>query len=384
MRQVATISGIVEQHVGDAAFLFVRRSREVDGYAFGATDIGRLDQRLDANIAGLVASGEAGWAAARAEFADWKQAGEVFVLGALALRSGEAEAIETSLAAAALADAAGADGLSGALARTPPELLRGHVPRWLESREAPLRRFGLCAFSHHRVDPGGRLAPRLADPDAAVRARALRLAGELGRRDLVPAVAASLDGETLEERMRAAVTLCLLGEARLALPVLEVAAETSGIAAEAIEIRLLARPGAEARDWLSTLVDRPEARATATAAVGLLGDQGLVPWLVRRMRDPALAYAAGQAFRDLFAVDFADTDLFTDDPGRLGPELAAVEDYPLPVPDRVRAWCDTGPGDAGPFHSMRRRRLDALRAAIAAPGSVLANWRRTRRLPAWM
>jgi uncharacterized protein (TIGR02270 family) len=384
VRQVATIAGIVEQHVGDAAFLWFRRGREIDGHAFGATDVGRLDQRLDANLAGLVEAGEAGWAAACAAFADWKGAGEVFVLGTLALRSGEAEAIDTAAAAAADSGAAGARGLSGALARTPRELLRGHVPRWLASPEASMRRLALCAYSHHRVDPGDRLATVLADPDAAVRARALRLAGELGRRDLVPAVAASLAGGTQDERLRAAVALCLLGEARLALAALDAAVDAPELAAEAIEIRLLARPGPEARHWLHALIDRPATRMPATAAVGLLGDRGLVPWLIRRMRDPALAYAAGQAFRDLFEVDFADTDLFTDDPERLGPEFAEVEDHPLPVADRVKAWFEAGPREAEPFRSMRRRRLDAIRAAIAAPGSVLANWRRTRRFPAWM
>ena len=99
---------------------------------------------------------------------------------------------------------------------------------------------------------------------------------------------------------------------------------------------------------------------------------------------PELKVAAGRAFRDLFEVDFADTDLFTDDPATLGSEFAEVEDHPLPVADRVKAWCEAGPDDTEPFRSMRRRRLDALRAAIAAPGSVLANWRLTRRFPAWM
>jgi hypothetical protein len=33
---------------------------------------------------------------------------------------------------------------------------------------------------------------------------------------------------------------------------------------------------------------------------------------------------------------------------------------------------------------MRRLRLDAFRAALAEPAATLANWRRTRRYPAWM
>ncbi|WP_206526359.1 hypothetical protein, partial [Mesorhizobium sp. M7A.F.Ca.US.005.03.1.1] len=63
-----------------------------------------------------------------------------------------------------------------------------------------------------------------------------------------------------------------------------------------------------------------------------------------------------------------------------------LNDSPLPVADRVAAWWDEGRGGRGrtPFHSMRRLRLDALRAAIAATDTPLADWRRTRRFPAWL
>jgi len=109
-----------------------------------------------------------------------------------------------------------------------------------------------------------------------------------------------------------------------------------------------------------------------------------MPWLIERMREPEFAEAAGLALRDLFEVDFNDLALFTLDPALLGLDFAG--DEPLPVADKVAAWWDEGRGGRGhgTFRSMRRLRLDALRAALADPGATLANWRRTRRYPAWI
>ena len=119
--------------------------------------------------------------------------------------------------------------------------------------------------------------------------------------------------------------------------------------------------------------------------VGVTGDRAVVPWLIRRMREPTLAAPAGAAFRDLFAVDFDDTDLFTSRPGDLGGDFADVEP---PVPGgrpSVRVVERRAPAEPVEcFVSMRRARLAALRAGIAAPGGLLADWRRTRAYPAWM
>ncbi|TIQ73231.1 MAG: hypothetical protein E5X64_39705, partial [Mesorhizobium sp.] len=101
MHRVATIAAIVDQHAEDAAFLWLRRRREIDGPILDETDIGRIDQRLEANLEGLMAAGKAGWEAAQARFADYAEPGELFVLGVLALRWGDADLTEVAINAAA-------------------------------------------------------------------------------------------------------------------------------------------------------------------------------------------------------------------------------------------------------------------------------------------
>ncbi|MBP7000321.1 HEAT repeat domain-containing protein [Amaricoccus sp.] len=384
MLRPATIAAIVAQHADDAAFLFTQRARQVDGRLFGEADLGRLDQRLTANLAGMTASGEAGWELALARLAEFPEAGELFVVAWLALGSGEPALVERALAA--LAEAPGAfRGFSGALARHGADRLRPLVGPWLDAAAPLLRRLAVCALSHHRVDPGRRLPALLADPDPAVRARALRLAAELGRTDLAPAVAAALAGPDPGPRWQAARAACLLGlRPQAAAEVERRAARDGPLRAAAIELRLVAWPRAEAVAWARAELARRPDDPLLVAAIGAIGERTAVPWLLERMRDPALAHAAGCAFRDLFAVDFDATDVFAADPEALGPAFAAA-DSPVPIADRAAAWWERtrGAPDAPPFVPLRQSRLAALRAAAATPDAPLADWRRTRPYPAW-
>ncbi|TIV09848.1 MAG: hypothetical protein E5V94_06495, partial [Mesorhizobium sp.] len=111
--------------------------------------------------------------------------------------------------------------LSAAIARAPRDNLRPFVAKWLDARDAWPRALGLSALWHHRVDPGSRLFDLAGHSDAVVRGHALRLAGALKRRDLLPMVLAGLDAETPGERLTAAVAACMLGETRSAHRVID-------------------------------------------------------------------------------------------------------------------------------------------------------------------
>ncbi|WP_287067630.1 hypothetical protein [Mesorhizobium sp.] len=387
MLRVATIASIVDQHAEDAAFLWLRRRREIDGPILDETDIGRIDQRLEANVEGLMAAGKAGWEAAQARFTDYAEPGELFVLGTLALRWGNATLIEVAVDAAAGLGDDGLSSLSAAIARTPRENLRPLVAKWLGTRDASKQCLGLSALWHHRVDPGPCLHDLANHSDAGVRSRAVRLAGALRRRDLLPAALAGLDGEMPKKRLSAAVAACLLGETRSAHPVIDrIVLTEPGLAEAAIEIRLLTTATKAGKGWLQKHLEQPALRGAATGAVGLFGDRAVMPWLIEKMREPELVVAAGAALRDLFEIDFGDTDLFVTDPAVLGKDFAHLDDSSTPVAERVEAWWNEGRGgrDHRPFRSMRQLRLGALRTALATPDMPLADWRGTRRFPAWM
>lgn len=379
---VAAIPLLVRQHVQDAAFLFVQRGREISGPAFAEDDVGRRDQRIAANLEGLAAAGRTGWEVAKEEATSRSGAGEWFGLAALAFETGHAERLGTALDLALAAGPRGERGLSGAAAWTEPARFGEHVRRWIVSAEPALRRLGVAALSHHRVDPAPRLATLLDDPDPGVRGRAARLAGELGRVDALPRLRERLPSP--EERLWPAWAAARLGEQEGTDALLAQVEErpedpSSG---PALDLAVLAL-GGKAQAVITALLGRPRTHLLALSRVGVLGDRSVLPWLVGRMRDPLTAEAAGAAFRDLFAVDMADTDLFTASPGTLGPGFAELDPAPLPIADRIAAW--PGPDPAQPaFVSQRARMLTALREGLAAPRSPLPTWRHRRRFPAWV
>ena len=382
-RSVAAIPLLVRQHAQDAAFLWVQRAREIDGPLFAEADVGRRDQRLDANIEGLAAAGRIGRDIAKEEALGVGGPGEWFTLAALALETEDAHAMNEAAGLALEAGTAGERGLSGATAWTPPGKLASFVRRWLVAAEPRLRQLGAAALGHHRVDPGARLPALLADPDPGVRARGARLAGEVGRMDTLP-----LLRELIEDRQEAwlwpAWAAARLGDPAGAGTLLAVVGERPGDpqAGQALDMAVVA-VGERARPAVTALLGRPETHLLALSRLGVLGDRSILPWLVDRMREPATAEAAGSAFRDLFPVNVNGTDLFTEYPETLGPAFADLDPAPLPVADRIAVW--PGPSsEAVPFVSQRARMLAALRAGAAEPGRPLPTWRHRHHYPAWV
>lgn len=384
MRQIATIPSMVRLHAEDAAFLFVQRRREIEGQDFDETDLGRRDQRLSANLDGLIAAGQAGWDMACEVAEEAPGRGEIFTLAALALVLGEDALVDQAVQTGLGSGRRGRTGLSGAVARTDAARLGALVTRWLGSADAGLRWLGLAALSHHRADAGGALAIHLGDPDPPVRARAARLAGEVGRQDLLPRLA-ELEGDP-DCGMEAGLARLRLG-ARDGMEALEAdirAAPEAPEACRALDTALLANGGQAARDILSRLMKTPETHALALSRTGVTGDRTILDWLLREMEDPDRAVEAGFAFRDLVPVNVDDAGLFTNDPDRLGEGFAGRDPGAWPIAANIAAWMAAGAKTEDGFHSLRRQMLDALRVGLAAPGRPLANWRATRRFPAWL
>ncbi len=382
MRDVAAIPLIVRQHAQDAAFLFSQRAHEISGRTNDETAIGRRDQRLMAHLDGLIAAGRIGWETALDEARRIGGAGEWFVAAVLAFAVDDETALSTVLGEAVAAGLAGERGLSGATAWIEAGALRERVRRWLVSTEPALRRLGIAALSHHRVDPAQRLGTALADPDPGVRSRAARLSGELGRVDVVPELRDLATGPAPD--FWTAWALSRLGDASGAAGLVAIAkaAPDDRRAGPALDMALLALPADAAKAELSRLLGRPSTRPLAVSRAGVVGDATLLPWLIGEMRVPETVAAAGEAFRDLFAIDVDDTNLFTDDPAMLGPDFEAVEPGPLPRADRVAAWA--GPDGLPVFHSMRALCLGVLREGVRAPDRPLGTWRRRRAHPAWV
>jgi len=342
------IQEIVEQHAEEAAFLWLLRDAAVRAPHYNLKDIAHLDDRVEAHIDGLRVSEEAGWELCR-EALNHQEAGEGFAAGVLALESGDKARIDFVMDAA-VATPELARGVVSAFGWVPFERTAGLSSSLLASSSAALRRIGIAAHAIHRLDPGEALNRAIADEDVALRARALRAAGELGRVDLLGRTRSSLRDEDEPCRFFAARSTALLGDRASAAPVLCALSETGGFrASEACALAVRCLPVATAQKWLETLVRRPETLRLAIVGAGALGEPSVALWLIDRMATPELARIAGEAFSMITGIDIAYQSLDGERPDGFEPgpteepedenvALDEDEDLPWPKSELIARW----------------------------------------------
>lgn len=293
------IAEIVEEHADEAAFLFRIRDAAVTAPHYDRRRLRDLDERIEAHLDGLRVAAAEGLAIAAAAL-DEDEPGTAFTLAVLAAERDDAEALAPALELAEASRGA-ARGVVAGLAWVPFATARPRIAPLLAPGASRLqKRIGIAACAAHRQDPGEALTYALFDDDPALKARALRAVGELGRVDLVDVVRAELgivDGD--ERRYWAAWSAALLG-VEAALPVLWSIADSGAAFAEqacALVMRRLDVREARARvEGLGAAADHARAAIGGAAA---LGDPALVPWLLAAMENPALARVAGEAFATL-------------------------------------------------------------------------------------
>ncbi|MDX8523715.1 HEAT repeat domain-containing protein [Mesorhizobium sp. MSK_1335] len=298
-----------------------------------------VDRRLEANLDGLRIAGPVAWPFIVAAYDDFPEKGELFLYAWMAIEQDDgrmAEAVELGRRSKDEAR-----GLVGALGWHRPESIAPLVRDWIGAQDAFKRFLGVSACLRHGVDPKQMLGRLIRDSDGRVRAAGLRLAGELKRADLANELRTALEDTEEQPRFWAAWALAEVGSGDLAGPELrKVAAGGGPDAMTALRAAIKAAPDKDARAWMGGLLKSPETAPLAVRGAGMLGDRTLLHWLIRQMRNPALAPAAGAAFLELFP-EARGADLFTSEPGQVG---SAFQDHfgddvaKVPFADKVKDW----------------------------------------------
>lgn len=404
------VEEVVSRHAEDAAFLWRRRDRAVRAPRHTLADLARLDDRVEAHLDGLAIAGEAGWRLVREQLAGG-DAGDVFAAAAAAL--GRADGALAEVVEAARAGGPGAwRGLVSALAWGGDAAAAGP---WLDrlsgSGEGDARAAATAARACLRAFGRGALERSLADPAPAVRARALRAVGEMGRVDLGESLGRALSGGEAECRYWAAWASTLLGR-RHAVPVLLAEAGPAGGSLAEGAVDLVARAsGVEAGAGLCRRLASEGRVRLALVAARALGDPTQVPWLLEAMAGADHARLAGEAFSTLAGVDLVEEGLEggappghasgpTDDPDDDDVSMDDDGDLPWPDPAKTRRWWERHRGDFADGRryvlgeplsapalqsalrsgSQRQRAGAALDLALLGPGSPLVEVRASGRL----
>lgn len=345
------IPSVVSQHISDAIILRSTRTHLVFAPHIQLLHLGRADERLAAHLDGVAVAGAFGTQMARAELVSADR-GEVFLAVIRALEERSTEHLQNLIALAAASPDAFA-GLASAFGWVSAPVLQGIVRELLSDPEPFCQRIGIAACNLHRVDPGALLAQALVSPDASLRACALRCAGEVGRRDLLPLCIQSLNDDDTECQFRAAQASVLLGDHGNGLAMLgRIALRPGMFRVQALTLALFGMDAAAAGQLIEHIAGQREDVRLLMRAVGFAGDVSRIPWLIGLMADDKLARLAGESFSLITGTDLAWLELERSAPENLdaGPndnpddeDVAMDEDDGLPWPDqaKVHAWWET-------------------------------------------
>lgn len=396
---------IVERHADEAAFLWERRERACRSPLFDLEALADIDRRLQANLEGLVLAGDVGLQKSLDVLERGTRA-ELFTAVHVAAELGDALALARLLV---IAEKARLDerAVISALAwlsrpradRILAELLASECP-------PSLHRLGIAAHAARREDPGAALERALGSSDAALRARASRAVGQLGRRDLLPMLRAEVQSGQDGVQAWAAWSAVLLGDrgaGRVLWRVTEQGGPMASVACD-LAVRCLAAP--EAAALLEHLARSPETLPAALAGAAALGDPACVPWVLdvgesapSHSRAAAWVYATitGATLEPPLAVRVPTVD--PSDEQVASSRVDPCEDLPLPDSGALRShWARARSGFTAGERRLGGRLINAtslderLRAGVqpwrasAAVELALASGRGLFpvRAPAWV
>ena len=347
---------VVSGHVDEATFLWSRRAAAVCAPQYRLKDLAKLDARLEAHLDGLRIAGERGWGLVKPAAEDGAP-GAVFAAAVLAIESGHEERIAGALEAGLAAPRA-TRGLISALGWLPIERASGPIKALLTSDQAARRHLGLAGAAAHRKVPTGDVFPEaLGSDDPLLRARALRVIGELGLVNSHLTCRANLRAKDPRVRFWAAWANALLDGHRDAVACLQAIAETGGpLAEKAAGMAMRRLPPNDAKVWIKKLIKELGKKRIAVIAAGAFADPEVVSFLIDQMKFPQTARVAGESFSLITGADIAYEDLDGEPPEDVRPapdeipqeeEAASRADLSLrwPDPALVQKWWNTRQGN---------------------------------------
>jgi uncharacterized protein (TIGR02270 family) len=307
--------------VDEASFLWILRSVAIDQPHYAASDILELEQRIEAQLDGLMTSTELGWQVCEDVLA-MQEPGEIFTAMVIAMRSHEPSKIQMAVEAG-LGSERTMPGLISAMGWLPGQIANPWTERFLQGKDMTHKYLGIATCSVRRQNPGELLTTILQREDCRederLYSRALRLVGELRRQDCMPAINMAMNSDNDNIQFWANWSAILLGHVATVQQLQPIVFNRGPHQEKAIQIAFRLLPVEQAREWISSMAqDESQVRAVIKA-VGVLGDPHAVNWLIGKMQNPLLAKLAGESFAYITGVDFEKHQLVIDQP----------DDYPV-------------------------------------------------------
>ena len=341
------ITQIIQQYVEDSAFLWILRDGAVKQPHYNLNDLVKLDARIEACIDGIRIARDPGWELSEQALI-FEEAGEVFTAALLAYESGDANKIETVLKIAGH-DLEVFSGFMSALGWLPFPMVEPWLMGMANANASIYRFSSIAAYSLHRVDPGPFLNKAIQDEHSLVQARALRLAGELKRKDLLIELQGFFQSGDDNLRFWSVWSAILLGDHSAIEHIKPYFTTKSPYFNRAFQLVLRCMDIPTAQQWLQGLAKFPDTLRHVIKGAGIVGDPAFVPWIIKQMENKKVARVASEAFVMITGVDFDDQKLEgewpegfeagpTENPQDDNVAMDPDEDLPWPEPSLVAQW----------------------------------------------
>ncbi len=294
------LQDIVEEHAEEASFLWAQRDAASLDIGYDLNELDELDERLEAHMDALRLAGDMAWHAAETVLAG-SDPGEVFVSAYIAFASNRQDRID-SVVEKAIGEPILSIGLVSALGWLDYQYAQPFIVNLISATVPEQRYAGLAAASLHRRDPGAALLAALSDSEPAPRARAIRMAGEMGRVDLLPAIRRAYDADNDDVQFWALWSGALLGDENAAKALMPFCS-TGPYALEALAVTMRTAALTNGAGFLMELAETGADPRHVLTGAAVVGDPSFVPGLIEAMGDSTLAPVAGNAIALITGVD---------------------------------------------------------------------------------
>lgn len=341
------IKEIVDQHFEEAAFLWSQRDAAAGASNYTLSDLASLDERVEAHIDGLRVAGEYGWGLCEAGL-DIEDPGTLFTAAIIAFEGGDKEQIDLVASASSESQAAFRAVVS-ALGWMDDKRFNALIIGLVSAKSRLYRRLGIAACGIRRINPKTYLDQATSSSDLFLKTLALKAVGDLKRADLLPQLQKHLQHEDHDCRFEAAKSALLLGDRSAMNTISAFVFSQSKHTLPAMQVALRLVDGQTARNWLKTQSRNPEQRRQMLSGIGITGEPAYIPMLIKQMKNPELARAAGDAFSMITGADLEQEKLdrewpegieagANDDPQDENIDMDMDEDLSWPNADLVAQW----------------------------------------------
>lgn len=296
---------IYEQYVTEASFLWILRSIAVEQPHYTREDIYELEQRIEAQLDGLMTAVEDAWEVCL-DALELEQPGEVFTATVIAFRSFDVAKIQLAVKAGLKNDKT-VKAFISALGWLPEKQVHPWIKKFLTSKDLDHKYLALAACSVRRENPGEHLNRILNRDDCKqhekLYARALRLVGEFRRQDLSPSLTEGMSSDIDSIKFWSSWSSVLLGNKAAAANLHPFILKAGPYQTAAINLVFRVLPVEQARELISRLVEDKVQMRAVVQATGVLGDPHAINWLISIMADPVLARIAAEAVSLITGID---------------------------------------------------------------------------------